>query len=74
MKLARETRIKQPLPGSQLVCGESHGLIHRKQFPVNWQFWDYSWECPACGGRHCSECTYVSDGETITVYDCGRFD
>lgn len=64
---------KRPIVGCQLVCGETGNLVYRFQFPVNWQFWDYSWICPSCGGRHCSECDYESDGITIIVHDCGRF-
>ena len=59
------------LKGKRIVC---NGKVHIELPEIQtFEFADYSWECNACGGRHCSECLYESDGETITVYDCGRF-
>ncbi|MFW6031351.1 MAG: hypothetical protein ACOC9T_02060 [Myxococcota bacterium] len=58
--------------GRRLVCGEPGGALVAESDGIRtWQFADYSWEC-ACGHRHCSECRYESDGDTITVYHCGR--
>ena len=59
--------------GKRIVCAKS-GKVHFEQEQIAiFQFHDYSWDCKACGGRHCSNCFYDSDGETITVIDCGRF-
>ena len=59
--------------GKRIFCSES-GLIHYEQVEIaEFEFEDYSWHCNACGGRHCSNCFYETDGETITVRDCGRF-
>lgn len=61
------------LKGKRIVCGET-GETHLEQNEiVTFQFVDYSWPCEGCGGRHCSLCDYESDGETITVYECGRW-
>ena len=62
------------LKGKRILCAKS-GKVHYEQDEVaTFEFADYSWHCNACGGTHCSNCLYESDGETITVYDCGRFD
>lgn len=60
--------------GRKIVCGTT-GRVHLEQDYISTvEFIDYSWRCRGCGGVHCSECGYSTDGETITVYDCGRFD
>ena len=59
--------------GRRILCAKS-GKIHYEQDEIaTFEFADYSWHCNACGGTHCSNCFYESDGETITVWDCGRF-
>lgn len=61
------------LMGRRILCNKS-GKIHLERDKIEtFQFVDYSWKCNACGGRHCSTCFYETDGETIIVYDCGRF-
>ena len=58
--------------GRRIVCKDR---LHYEQDDITtFQFADYSWPCNACGGIHCSACFYETDGETITVTDCGRFD
>lgn len=60
--------------GRKIKCAKT-GKLHCWYPEVRtFEFADYSWECKGCGGRHCSQCTYESDGETIIVHDCGRFD
>lgn len=59
--------------GRRLVCGTSGVTVLSLPVLTTLEFADYSWPCEGCGGRHCSECSYESDGETITVHDCGRF-
>ena len=63
------------LLGTRVVCGET-GRLHLDGLfpePMWWEFADHSWSCNGCGSRHCSECFYETDGVTITVEDCGRF-
>ena len=61
------------LKGRVVRCAKS-GKVHFEQEQVaTFQFADYSWDCKACGGRHCSNCEYETDGNVIVVYDCGRF-
>lgn len=60
------------LRGRRLVCSGS--IVRYKRSITTWQFRDYSWQCSVCDKRHCSQCFYESDGETITVIDCGRMD
>ena len=63
----------EPLFGKRIVCATT-GQVHLEQAEAEpFQFFDYSWICKVCGVRHCSCCSYSTDGETITVYDCGRF-
>jgi len=59
--------------GKRIVCATT-GKVHKAYRRTRlFEFVDYSWPCKGCGGRHCSECAYVQEGDTITVYDCGRF-
>lgn len=64
---------QETFKGRRIVCaltGKTHlELDEVVEFP----FSDYSWACSACGGRHCSSCLYETDGETITVFNCGRW-
>jgi hypothetical protein len=61
------------LRSRRVMCHKA-GKLHLEQEEIGlFSFVDYSWECSACGGRHCSTCYYETDGETITVYDCGKF-
>lgn len=60
------------LSGKRIVCS---GRVHYEQSEVaTFEFADYAWKCNICGKFHCSECEYESDGDTISVTDCGRFD
>ena len=61
-------------PGRRIVCARSGATHLELPEARQFQFSDYSWPCSACGGTHCSNCFYETDGETVTVYDCGRFD
>lgn len=55
------------------MCAKTGEIVRRVDAPSWWAFTDRSWPCP-CGSIHCSECYYTSDGMTIIVEDCGRFD
>jgi len=61
------------LKGRRIVCGETGGIHYEQEEIATFQFVDYGWWCNCCGKYHCSMCGYESDGETITVWDCGRF-
>lgn len=70
-KISEHPRVLQ---GRRIVCDRAGGKVHLEQEKIEtFAFVDYSWLCNACGGRHCSLCMYDTDGETITVYECGRF-
>lgn len=62
-----------PVRGIRLYCATARMVVLEYGEPRLWQFWDYSWVCPCCWRIHCSECSYTTDGETITISDCGRF-
>lgn len=58
------------LRARRIVCAEA-GLHLELPELADFVFWDYSWQCKACGRRHCSTCTYVLVEDTVMVYDCG---
>lgn len=64
---------EEGIKGRRIFCDKAKAIHYEQKDISTFQFSDYSWECKACGGRHCSQCFYETDGETITVYDCGRF-
>lgn len=64
----------KPLSGRRIYCERGKGIHYEQKEVALFEFADYSWDCNACGGTHCSQCWYETDGETITVTDCGRFD
>ena len=59
--------------GRRLICEESGEVVRESGAVLPWEFADYSWPCPACGGRHCSECYYRQYGDSILVSECGRW-
>lgn len=64
----------EPVPGHRVICLATYQVhLTVEDYGDGWSFWDYSWTCNACGGTHCSNCFYESDGENIYVTDCGRF-
>lgn len=65
---------KKALYGRRIYCERGKGIHYEQEEVALFEFADYSWGCNVCGGRHCSQCFYNTDGETITVTDCGRFD
>lgn len=65
--------MKNEVRGRRIFCDKAKKIHYEQEEVSVFHFADYSWPCNACGGRHCSECDYVTDGETIVVYDCGRF-
>lgn len=68
-----DTTHPKVLRGRRIVCATTGGVHFERAEVGTFQFVDYSWDCIACGGRHCSECCYETDGVTVTVTDCGRF-
>jgi len=61
------------LRGRRIVCASTGEVHYEGEEIATFEFVDYSWVCHVCGKLHCSMCWYSTDGETITVTDCGRF-
>ena len=62
---------KSPIQGRRMVCqGKLH--IDFGEVVLVWPY-DSSFICNGCQQLHCSECSYETDGETITILPCPRF-
>lgn len=56
-----------------LRCGGCGKLIQLYRTGVRMLFGNYSWDCPNCGVRFCSECEYQESRGIVTAVKCGRF-
>lgn len=59
--------------GRVLKCGECGGLIRLFRSVTRMLFGNYSWACPNCGVRFCSECEYLEERGIVTAIKCERF-